>query len=69
MDRSKFHAHVSRNDDGFMIKIEEIEYVDFVVSEKNMIETEIKRWINELEDVDLSAIDVSYIWEQSAQSA
>jgi len=69
MERSKFHAHVSRKDDGFMIKIEEIDYVDFVVSEKNMIETEVKRWIHELEEVELSVIEVSYIWEKSAQSA
>ena len=69
MTRNEFHAHVSQSDEGFTIKIEEIEYVNFLVSEKDLIDTEIKRWINELEELELSDIIVSYIWENSAQSA
>lgn len=69
MTKSEFHAHVSRDDRGYLVTIDEIDYVNFRVSEKNQISSEVNRWINELEELDPSDIEVSYIWEKSAHSA
>lgn len=69
METTKFHARVSMKNGAFSVVIEEIDYVDFLVTDKDLIDSEVKRWINELEELAPSDFEVNYIWEKSAQSA
>jgi len=69
MEVSKFHAHVSQNQGKLTINVAEMDYVEFTVARRDLLEGEVLRWICELEEKELNQISVEFIWDSVSQPA